>query len=69
MGLLRGRQYLGILALFADFVLESGGRPAYEVFQLVRRQDREISVREKKKKNFLKGIIFYTYIYFFFMTV
>lgn len=47
MGLLRGRQHLGIVALLADFILQGGGWSADEVFQFVRRQHREVSVCEK----------------------
>lgn len=47
MGLLRGRQYLGIVSLFADFILQGGGWSADEIFQFIRRQHCEVSVCKK----------------------
>lgn len=44
MGLLRGRQYLGIVALFADFTLQGGGRSADKVLEFIGRQNREVPV-------------------------
>ena len=47
MGLPRGRQHLGIVALLADFILQGGGWSADEVLQFIRRQHREVPVCEK----------------------